>query len=135
MKPLDEQFDEMIEREFGKLRAQLRAKAQRALDEGVKIFKGFVPIDTKELQSTIKGRLKETNNGIELIIEVPDKQLSAGISSVKLGLILERGRGKNNVRLKRTQDNTFAGFRTPTANWFQQAEKSWFYLLDDLLND
>lgn len=133
MKDLTQQFDEFIEREFGKIKAELKKDAQRLLDEGIKIFKGFVPIDTQELQNNINGKILETNSGYELIIEVPSKDLSYGINSIRLGLILERGRGKNGVRLKRTQGNTYAGIRTPTQDWFKQATDSWFYLSDQIL--
>lgn len=133
MKDLSQQFDDLLKAEFGNIQNQLNARIRRLGAEGLRIFKGFVPIDTRNLQKALKMQITETKEGFEIIIFVENKELETGINSIKLGLILERGRGKGGVRLKRTKQNIYAGLRTPTEAWFQDASKAWYGLADQIL--
>ncbi len=124
------QFNSLIDEWFGDLKAELRVTAENLLQKGVEIFKNSVPVESGNLKHSITGEIKEIGNSFELIIEVPSTDLiynKSSINSVKLGLILERGRGKGGVRLKRRKDNEspYARAGQPTELWFENALNLW----------
>jgi len=124
------QFNNFVDEWLGDLKAELRITAENLLQKGIQIFKNSVPVESGNLKDSITGQIKEVGNSFELIIEVPNAELiynKSSINSIKLGLILERGRGKGGVRLKRRKDNDspFAKAGQPTELWFENALSLW----------
>jgi len=108
--------------------AAIRALANKILIEGLNIFRDTVPIDTQQLKMSISGEVHETKKGFEIRIYVKNVDLTYDnnrINAVVLGLILERGRGKGGVMLRRTQPQPHASEGSPTAKWFDQATERW----------
>lgn len=88
------------------------------------IFKGYVPIDTEKLKSTINCFYIRKEFGYIIVIEIEERELvyeEETINSIKLALKLERGQGFNGKLLKRTRDNIYAKKGTPTRDWIEKA--------------
>ena len=116
------EFEEYIRHELKDLEPEIKSLALQIED----IIKGYVPIDTEELQNNIivTYYLSDDKLGYIIDIEVPDTELyyaNRTIKAVKLAAILQAGRGRNGVVLKRTQSNTYGVVGSPTANWFTDA--------------
>jgi hypothetical protein len=122
------QFDDWLKEALGDLKLALRDDAKKLVYRGIDIFRGYVPIDTERLKQTIKGDIFENEKGYELRIWVENLDIpydKKSINAISLGMLLERGRGRKNVRLLRTRSNEFAAGRTPTEAWFQKASEQW----------
>jgi hypothetical protein len=115
------EYDDWINENISILNRELDALSSEILKEGIKIFKGYVPIDTLQLKENIRGQVTRRGSGREIVIDLPGKNISYGnkvIQDIKLGMILEVGRGRNGVRLRRTKANEYAKKGNLTANWF-----------------
>ena len=116
------EFDKYIQNEIKDLEPQVQQLARQIED----IIKGYVPIDTEELKDNIvvQHRLSDEKMGYIIDITIPDIELyyqNKTIKAIKLAGILQAGRGKNGVILKRTRSNTYATAGSVTANWWSDA--------------
>ena len=116
------EFDKYIQNEIKDLEPQVQQLARQIED----IIKGYVPIDTEELKDNIvvQHRLSDEKMGYIIDITIPDIELyyqNKTIKAIKLAGILQAGRGKNGVILKRTSSNTYATAGSVTANWWSDA--------------
>lgn len=128
MDSLLNQFDNLIKEWKFETKQYYRIKANEIRKIGEDIFRGSVPIDTERLKQTVKGEVIEMQDAFEIRIFIKNINIpypKKSINSIQLGLILERGRGKSGVLLRRTKSNSLAALGEPTANFFAIATDKW----------
>lgn len=108
---------------------ELKALSNRIEDRALFIMRGYIPVDTHNLQAQIISRYERNIDSIEIEILIRNKQLvykKNNINSIALATILNIGQRKSSkglIELRRRKSNKYKLAGEKTEQWFEEAIK------------